>query len=196
MGEEEKAVALFKQSNPRGIHNDFIGCILGEAGGSPEEAVLYLSRALLRCTASLTRVVIGYFKVYFRQGDFPAAAEILQLGLRFFSDLKKPGQTSFLDKTSTEFYVYLAAAQDRLGDTEGARESLRAAKTLAVRFDRASDYSGDSIRFVSAGRPVTAFDDMGETAAECMAGLLETYKSETLTALWNELAAEDREHDQ
>lgn len=191
MGEDEKAVELFIKNNPRGIHNDFIGHILGTACGRPNEAVPYLSMALLRCVSSLTRVVIGYFHVYFKRREFGAAADILWLGLGFFSQLGKPGQSNFLDKTCTELYIYLAMAQVELGDTDGARESLRRAKGLAQRFDRTADYSVDSIRFVAAGRPMSAFDDMGDTAWDCILKLLETYKNERLAALWSEVAAEE-----
>ena len=61
---------------------------------------------------------------------------------------------------------------------------------MAEQFDRAPDYDVTSIRFVSSGRPGSAFDDMGATAMECLLNLLETYKSEPLAALWSEIAAE------
>ena len=192
MGKDGKAVELFMRNNPRGFNNDFIGYILGTSSEHPDEAVPYLSRALLRCISSLTRVVIGYFHVYFRRGDFPAAAEILHLGLRFFADLKKPNQNNFLDKTSAELYVYLAAAQHRLGEMDGALESLRTAKAAADCFDQSADYSGDSMRFVSAGKPVTAFDDSGATAMECVAHTVEACRDEMLAALWNEVEAQGR----
>lgn len=189
MGEDEKAVECFKSSNPRGVYNDFIGCILG-TDHHPDEAVPYLFRVLMRCVSSLTRVVIGYFNVYFDQGNFSDAIEILRLSLDFFSGLRKPGKNSFLDKISTEFYVYLAAAQTEMDHMDEARESLRTARTLAEQFDRAPDYSMDSIRFAADSRPGSAFDNMGATAMECILNLLETRKSEVLTALWREIAAE------
>ena len=190
MGMDEKALELFMRNNPRGVHNDFIGYILGTSGEDPEKALPYLSQALLRCVSSLTRVVIGYFSVCFRQRDFRAAAGILHLGLRFFSDLKKPGRNNFLDKTSAELYIHLAMTQIELGDRDEARESLHMAKTVAKRFDQAADYSGDSLRFVSAGKPLTAFDDMGATAADCVSRVIRTYRNDTLAALWSEVMAE------
>lgn len=189
IGEHEKAANLFKSNNPNGIHNDFIGYILGTSCDCPDEAIYYLSRAFLRCISSLYRVVIGYFNVYFKQRDFLAAESILRLALRFFSDVKKPSQNNYLDKTNTQLYVHLAMVQLELDDMNGAKESLRTAKTLADQFDKAPDYSGGSLRFVSASKPMTAFDDMGETAMKCILSLLETYKSETLTALWSEITA-------
>ena len=193
IGENEKAVNLFKCNNPNGIHNDFIGNILGTSCDCPDEATYYLSRAFLRCISSLYRVVIGYFNVYFKQRDFLAAADILRLALRFFSDVKKPGQNNYLDKTNTQLYVHLAIVQLELGDMNGAGESLRMAKTLADQFDQAPDYNGGSLRFVSASRPMTAFDDMGDTAMDCILSLLETYSSEALTALWGEIVGTEQQ---
>lgn len=166
MNEAEKAVEIFRSSNPQGIYNDFIGCTLGADLHHPDEAIPYLSRALIRCVASLLRIVIGYVNAYFDQGRFLDAIDILQLSLSFCSGLRKPGQNSFLDKISTEFYVYLSEAQAGLGLTDEAQKSLRTARALAEQFDRAPDYSVDSIRFVANDRPGAAFDDMGATAME------------------------------
>lgn len=47
VGENEKAVQLFMSNSPRGINNDFIGLILGTVCSRPDEAVPYLSMALL-----------------------------------------------------------------------------------------------------------------------------------------------------
>lgn len=173
------------------IYNDFIGCTLATDLHRPDEAIPYLSRALIRCVSSLLRIVIGYVNAYFDQGRFLDAIDILQLSLSFCSGLRRPGQNSFLDKISTEFYVYLTEAQAGLGLTDEARESLRAARALAEQFDRAPDYSVDSVRFVANDRPGSAFDNMGATAMECILDLLETRKSEELTALWHEITAEE-----
>lgn len=188
MEENEKAIEIYMRNNPRGIINDSIGYILGTRCARPDEAVPYLSRALLRCATSLHRVVVGYFHVYFAKGDFQSAADILQVCLGFFRTLRRPSQNSFLDKTSTELYVRLAAAQLRLEDAAGARESLRTAKMLAEQFDSAPDYSGESVRFISVGRPVTAFDDMGDTAMSSICNRVAAFQDETLTALWDEVS--------
>lgn len=117
-----------------GIHDDFIGYTLGTACDCPDEATYYLSRALLRCISSLIRITIGYFNVYIQKEDFISAANIVQLALHFFSELREPGQNSYLDKTSTQLYVYLAQAQVGLGNMGGAKESLRMAKTTIQLF--------------------------------------------------------------
>lgn len=196
MGESEKAVELFMRDNPRGAHNDWIGYILGAEGEHPGEAIPYLSRALFQCTTSLARTVYGYFHACFRQGDYSAAAGILRFGLGFFSSLKKPGQTGFMDKSGAEWYVYLAETQLRLRDADGARDSLRAAKALAEQFDRAPDYSASSIRFFTDDRPAATFDNVGDFAMECVVNLVNACPDETLAVLWRETAAEEGREDE
>lgn len=185
MGEYEKAVEIFRQNNPRGSSNDFIGYILSAHCARADEAMPYLSKALLRCVASLYRVAMGYFQAYFARGDFRSAANILHVCLVFFHALEKPGQNSFLVKTSVELYACLAAAQLEMGEPETAKASLRMAKKRAEQFDAAPDYAGASVRFVAAEKPLTAFDDMGDTAMSSIASQVAAFQNETLTALWN-----------
>ena len=191
IGEHEKAAGLFKHNNPNGVHNDYIGYILGTACNCPDEAASYLSRALLRCISSLVRITIGYFNVYIQKKDFLSAAGIVQLALHFFSELKEPGQNSYLDKASTQLYVYLAQAQVELGSMSEAKESLRMARNLANQFDQAADCNGSGLRFAFSSKRVTAFDDMGDTAAEVILNVLNTCSNETLTALWREMVVDE-----
>lgn len=190
MGENGKAAEIFQSNNPQGIWNDYIGCILSKDCGRPDEALPCLSRALLHCASSMTWIVIGYFHAYYQRGEFAAAADVVRMGQRFFAELKKPGQTGFLDKTAVELNVCLAAAQTALGDTAGAERSLRAARALAQQFDRAPDYDMNHIRFMANDRPATAYDNTGATAMACIENLLHTFESEALTALWHGIAAE------
>ena len=48
------------------------------------------------------------------------------------------------------------------------------------------------MHFVSAGKPVTAFDDSGATAMECVAHMVEACRDEMLAALWNEVEEQGR----
>lgn len=191
LGEYEKAVRLLLRENPRGVYNDFIGHLLASHCGRPEEALPYLSRALLRCATSLDYVALGYCSACFARGDFQTAVDVLRMILDFFTHLKKPGQNNYLDKASVQLFVYLAAAQLELSDTSGAEDSLHTARTLAEQFDEAPDYSGTSLRFVSTDRPSSAFDDLGDTAMDCLRNALDAYKSDALLALWDEIALEE-----
>ena len=190
LGDEEKALEILKENNPRGINNDEIGLSLAGRCNRPDEAAEYLSMALVDQLASLVRVANGYMNLYFKKEDFASGEAILRAVLDFFSALKAPGKVSFLDKPCAGFCVCLALAQHRQGKGEEARRSLRAAKELAERFDRAPDYAVDSIRFVRTAKRRTAFDDLGATAAEGVLRAVRDMECAELTALWEEVCRE------
>lgn len=190
LGEYEQAVELLLGDNPGGIHNDFIGHFLAAHCGRAEEALPYLSRALLRCATSLDHIALGYCSACFAQGDFHTAAGVLRMVLDFFAHLKEPGRNNYLDKAGVQLFVCLAAAQTQLGDRPGAADSLRVARALAEQFDRAPDYSAASLRFTDDRRPSSAFDDLSDTAMDCLQSTLDGFKNGALAALWREIAEE------
>ena len=185
MNEADKAVALLKENNPCGINDALIGEALASECDSPNEALPYLSMALLNNVASFTRIVIGYYNVYYKTRDFSAAVDILQVALAFFAHLRK--DNCFTDKIRVFFYVCLAMAQIELKDVDTARKSLYTAKALAREFDSDPDYMADSIRFVSMERKASAFDGFGDTALECILNSIKAFDSKTLSDLWEEI---------
>lgn len=186
LGEAEKAVELLKSNNPCGINDALIGQTLASTCELPDEAVPYLSMALLNNIATFTRIVMGYSNVYFKRREFASAVDILRVALAFFGHFREPKKSNFLDKASALFYICLAHAQNELGETDAARESLCIAKNAAEEFDRMPDYKGNSIRFVST-KSTTVFDDLGDTAKKALLNLIQDINSETLSALWEEL---------
>ena len=189
-GDEEKALDILKRNNPCGINSDVIGLALAGTCDRPEEAVSYLSSALVDALASFVRVVMGYVNVFFKRKDFSSGESILRLALTHLYDWKEAGRSSFLDKACVSFHVCLALAQLELGETEEARRSLRAARELAEKFDRSPSYEVNSIRFVSVDERRTVFDDLGETAKACIHHAVRDMDSETLSALWAEIEHE------
>lgn len=187
MGEAEKAIELLKSNNPCGINDALIGQAFASECNMPDEAIPYLSMALLNNIASFTRVVMGYCNVYFKKKEFAAAVDILQAALNFFEHLRKQDENSFLDKVSVCFYVCLAMAQIELDNMDTARKLLRIAKSMAEEFDHAPDYGAGNIRFVSMKLQATAFDDLGATAMDHILNSIKEFDSQTLSALWEEI---------
>lgn len=190
MGEAEKAIELLKSNNPCGINDTLIGQSLASICNLPDEALPYLSIALLHNIASFAEIVMGYYNVYYKKREFAAAADILQTALSFFEHMRKQEENSFLDKMSVSYYVCLAVVQIELGNADAAKEAMLTAKIMAESFDRMPVYRGDSIRFVSMDRQATAFDDLGTTAMDCILNLIEEYDSKTLSGLWEEVSRE------
>lgn len=186
IGEAEKAAELLKKNNPCGINDAIIGRTLASECNRPEEAMPYLSMALLNTIASFTRVVMGYYNAYCKRREFASAVDILRGALVFFEQFSRPEKTDFLDKVSAIFSTCLAHAQLELGETDRARAALRSAKRAAAAFDRMPDYRGNSIRFVTENAS-TVFDNLGETAKEAVLNLIRDIKNENLSELWEEI---------
>ena len=182
---------ILKKNNACGINNDIIGLSLAVVWNRPDEAISYLSLALVERLASLVRIVMGYMNVFFGKKDYASCASILHLALDFFSGFKENGKSNMLDKPCANLYVCLACTQLHLGQSAEARKSLRTAKELSEAFDKNPDYSADNIRYVLESKRHTAFDDLGETAAESVLRAVRETDSGPLRKLWEEIAHEE-----
>ncbi len=191
LGDHEKMLELLKKDNPRGINNDMIGLGLAVTCNRPDEAVSYLSAALVDNLTALVRIVIGYVNVYFKRKDFASGAPLLRLTLGFLTGFKDAEKSNLLDKPCATFYVCLALANLELVSAEEAYRSLQAAKELAAKFDQSPDYSANSLRYTLTDRRYTAYDDLGETAAESILRTLRDLGSKELKQLWEEISHEE-----
>ena len=153
LGEADKAVSLWKTHNAGGFYSHIIGSTLSSSCDRPQDALPFLSDALLTACANLVNIVVGYLNVYYKQQDFAATKAIIRWGLDTFGGLKDADKPCFLDKVNASMLVCLAGAQKNSGELDAAAASLRQARALAAQFDAAPDYRGDALRFVSGGEP-------------------------------------------
>lgn len=171
LGEADKAVRIWQAHNAGRLYSDQIGQTLAGDCDRTDEALPYLSEALLTVCASVIRIVIGYLNVDIKTKDYLAAQEILHWGLGTLEGLKDGDAPCFLDKVNAVLLVCLAFAQEKCGKAAAACASLQKARTLAARFDAAPDYRTKALRFVSGGEPTGVYDDLGATA---LAGVRKT----------------------
>ena len=191
IGEAEKAVELLKENNPCGINNTLIGQTLASVCDRPEDAIPYLSMALLRNVEEVTHIVMGYMNVFFKQKEFAAAVDVIKWALSYYDGLRIPGQNNFFDKLIGILLVSLATAHLELGHLSAAQDTLRKAKTVAEGFDRSPVYDADSIRFVSIHEPRTVYDDIGESAMCGVRIAVRNMDNAALSALWEEVDHEE-----
>lgn len=171
MQEPERALALLKANNFCGLLNDQIGAILaGFEGGSLqryEEAMPYLSMALLSGAASIFRTSMGFANVYEKRGELSSAIAIMGVAVTFFEGLKKPGVTSELDKLAAGFHAARARMMLQSGETAQAREELAVAKELARAYDRAPSSRASDVRFFEGPETTRIYSYLsGGSAAE------------------------------
>lgn len=191
MGDTQKAVELLKKYNAKGIYNDMIGLTLAADCECPEDAVPFLSDALLQNIVSTIRIVTGYFHLFYQKKDYGQAQAILSWEIGVLSGLREEGKYTFLDKTETVFRVLYAYAQIKSGDGKGAEKSLTAAKKLAECFDHSPNYDADQIRFVAGREFASAHDNFGNTAGDALEKVVSAMEDEELAALWEEVKSHE-----
>ncbi len=192
LGDQEKALDLLNKNNMGGYYNDLIGLALVDGGKRFEEAVPYLSEALLTHVAALIHTIIGFVNVYLNRRDHRSAQAILLWGIGMLSGLRKGDRPNYLDKVNSVFYTCLANTQLKMGDAYAARVSLKTAGTIAKAFDAAPDYDGCALRFVDHFERISAYDNLGTTAAEAVRNAIAALEDETLSALWKEVVEQDK----
>lgn len=188
MEEKGKALEILKANNADGIFNHAIGFILSQDNG--EDAIPFLSEALLRSILCIIHIVLGYTNVYFSRKDYKEASSILLWGSRLLTGLRDGDNTSFLDKVNSVFLICLSYSEKEAGESEKSRRYLVEARNIASRFDKNAEYDINAIRYITLPKRASAYDDMGNTAMESIRNVLDEICDEKLKRMWMEVVDE------
>lgn len=191
LGEYDTGLEILKRYNPCRMNHARIGMALACHGRDAQEALPYLSTALLYLVSEQIHIVIGYVNLYGKQQAYESAAEAVQWALASFAGLHPDGTPSFLDKSEAMLLAVLAQMQLHLGKDAAAAESLRRAKALAEALDAAPCYDVRSIRFVSPEEQASSADDFGQTALLGIETVIAESEYDALTALWRAIYDEN-----
>lgn len=193
LGEHEKGIDLLKRNNPCYLNNVKIGRELAVNGKDPDEALPYLSIALIDSVSRLVGVVNGYANLYARVEDYDSAIAILQWLLNLLPGLTYPGKTCFYEKVQATHYVACGEMYWNKGDRDGAKSSLVKARAIAVHFDSAPNYQGNSVRWTAQDYDATIYDDFGPTAMEAIKKQILEADGDIpgFQALWEEVCNEE-----
>lgn len=184
--EREEAIRILRENNPLNINDSRIGNELA-ALKRPEEAVGYLSRALIKTLVTQIQISNGYLNVYMEQKAYNDAEQMLHWALSSFRALKRPDMSSFLNRVEAAYLAVLGEVCLRTHRQADAVQALRQARQTAQEFDAVPDYSVNRLRFVSPEEHSHAHDDMGSSAMEAVRNILQEIKHEELTQLWEEI---------
>lgn len=189
----QRAVEIMKAHNVGGMFNADIGFAIASGCELTEEAVPYLSEAMLDMARSTVQLVFGWLNVYLKRESFARAEELLCWSLSYFALLTREGEISFLTKVCVSLRVLLAYVSLKRDDTARAELYLKEARDEALRFDAAPSYSGDRLRYVNLKRAASTFDDLGATAMESVERLLREQLTDApqLQTLWQEVNGRD-----
>lgn len=184
LGEYDKGLEILKQYNPCRINHPVIGYTLASSCSAPEEALPYLSTALLDLTQTHMQIVMGYVNYYYKTGKYQDVLSVLDWALAFYPGLRDPEKQCYIDKCEASLWALRAAVLVSLRQKEAACDSLRRAKTIALRFDEAPSYDAANVRFVSVQEPATAFDDMGDTVMLSLDHVIADFEDSEVHELW------------
>ena len=191
LGEYEKSVELMKRHNTNAIFSEDIGIVQSIYLNRPGEAEPYLTQALLKALSAQLDAAAGFAFVFFSRGDYASAEEILRWSLDSLRGLRKGDSFSVLDKVCASLFLLLAFTQRKTGRSEEARETLRAARAMARRFDASPDYGIGELRFGRIPEDASVYDALGTTASESMDTLRGLLGDPELDALWKEAEKDD-----
>lgn len=187
LDQRDEALKILKDNNADGINSDIIGFTLSQDDKRSDDAVQYLSEALLKITLSLIRTVFGYVNVFFSNKDYSSAKDILVLCSDYLFGLKDGDSPSFLDKINAILQVCIAKTEMETSEISSSRQFLLKAKEMAECFDSSAEYDPEAIRFIHLSQPSSAYDDIGKTAIEGIMNVLKDMESEELSKMWMEV---------
>ena len=192
MGEAETGISILSQCNIGGINDAVIGYALASVSHKPEEALPFLSRAMIDTALNqMQELSLGFSSAYLDLGKPEDALYAMEWYTEILQGLRLPGEPSFLDKMEAICLCRVVTLAMKQCNREKALHALRRAVMLARRFDENPHYKLSGIRFFHGSGLETAHDDFGTSALE---GLHEqiTDNPETRTqmqALWEEAIA-------
>ncbi len=193
MGEAETGIALLRQCNIRGINDAVIGYALASVSHKPEDALPFLSRAMIDTVLNqMQELSVGFCNAYLDLGQEEEAIYAVEWYAGILEGLRKPGEASFLDKLEAICLCRVVALRMKRGNREKSLQALRRAVMLARRFDENPQYKMSGIRFFHGSGQETAYDDFGTSTLEGLHQQI-TANPETraeMQRLWEEATAQ------
>lgn len=179
MGNNEEALEQLKKNNAGGLNNGQIGNTLSVAMRKPDEALEYLSDALIEIFSNSFGLTIGFCNAYCQKENYESADAMMQWMWDLIRGLKQPGVISYLDKAEAQLLTGWAIVSEMAGNMEQAKKCLSRAIPLAQKFDENPDYSFAGMRFFHSNVERTGFDDFGNSALQGIRKMLSENEKDT-----------------
>lgn len=190
LGDTQEGIDILIKHNADGIYDDIIGFNLATDKTKTEEALSFLSDAILGHVAGVIRTVIGYINVFFYRKDYDSLAAITKWGVDMLEGLRCKDEIIYFDRIQGIFLACQAEAYLAKGEENNALEALLRAKKLADRFDANPNYDLDALRFVEFNKAKGAYDDVGDTAISGIENALNSFMDDKMTQMWEKLKNE------
>ena len=192
MDQDDKAIELLKKHNVDGINDFRIGLLLSKDKQNAEEALKYLSEALLCAYNELYNLCVGYANAYGYLGKLDEATEFTCWLYDLGKGLRDTSAVTWMDRGDVGLFLILAYMDAQRSNPQGAYEWLVKARDAAQRFDACPEYrTALGMKFYHGSDRATAYDDMGETAMSIIENhLADEEIGRCLLPVWEKICTE------
>lgn len=168
----EKGIEILKQNNICDINSARIGFAYAMQK-QPEEAKNYLHRSYMNLINGTLHTMAGIAFVYAQQKDERCMDAALWLA-DFFDSIKEDEDSIiFIDKLKAILFAEIAVMKASFGKLAEAEVYITEAYELAKKFDAASVYTTQGIKFLTDDAAVgISLDGLGETAVDGIEGFV------------------------
>lgn len=193
LGRDDKAVELLKKNNVDGINDFRIGLLLSKEKDKAEEALKYLSEALVYCYSELRNLCVGYANSYSAMGKVDEVIEFTMWLYELGKGIRDTSVVTWMDRGDVVLFMILADMEALRGNQQGAYDYLVRARDSARRFDASPEYrTMVGMKFYHGSERSTSYDDMGETALSVIENhLADEEIGEHLRPIWEKISAEE-----
>ena len=193
LGRDDKAVELLKKNNVDGLNDFRIGLLLSKDKEKSEEALKYLSEALVYCYNELYNLCVGYANAYSAIGKLDAVTEFTMWLFELGKGIRDTSVITWMDRGDVGLCMILADMEALRGNEQGAHDWLLKARDSARRFDSSPEYrTMVGMKFYHGSERSTAYDDMGETAMSVIENhLADEEIGAHLRPIWEKICAEE-----
>ncbi len=191
--EYDKAIELLKKYNFDGHNEAAIGEILARGCKKYDEALPHLSNALSNSINTLLYLCSGYANAYVGRGEYHKAIDVLLWLVNVYNGLRITDDPIFLDRSIVVMYSACAECSALDGDFDAAREYLKKAYALALRFDASPVYDMRNQKFYHGDEDVRAYDSYGDTAVDAIINIINDNHDVKvqLNQMWEEIRNEE-----
>ena len=189
----DEAIEIFKKNNVGGINNPAIGLLLSKNAAKADEALQFLSYALMNCYRDLFNICVGYANAYSVQKNLDKIDDLILWFYEVGNGLRDTKIVNWMDRGNVRLFTILAEADFLRGNEQGACDWLTKAKRSAERFDAAPEYhTGVGLKFYHGSENAANYDDMGETAMDMIKNYMaDDAEGKNLRPLWEKICSEE-----
>lgn len=196
LGENEKALEMFKKNNVLGINNISIALLLSDSFKNYKEAEIYIDKAYVRSITNILNELCVYLMIFF-ETDRKMCMKTCDFFGCFLSLLKEKEGTSMLfDKYVPIGYMVKGICLIKMGDEAEGRILLRDAYRYAKEFDEAPVNNLNNVIFARTIKDWSLYDSVEIGSVNTLDSLLRKYlnqkEEEKINAIWREIKSNNK----